>query len=295
MSPAQILNPNDLAVFALNGLSLGMILFMMASGLTLIFGLIGLVNFAHGVLFTLGGYLTMVTVSYTGSYWLGIIVGTIVVGTFGLVLERTLLNHLYDEVLLGFLATFGIWLVLEEMIRFIWGGQGYSVKSPLSGSTTMLGFSYSTHRLFIIVVGILVVALIGGLLRYTRIGLEIHATATNADTAETLGIPTSKINSLVFFIGIALAALAGGLITPVTSVFPTLGIQYMLIAFLIVIVGGMGSFVGSFVASIAIGLITSFGTLLLAPTYVNISVFVLAMIFILVRPNGIFGTTGVLE
>jgi branched-subunit amino acid ABC-type transport system permease component len=253
MSPAQILNPNDLAVFALNGLSLGMILFMMASGLTLIFGLIGLVNFAHGVLFTLGGYLTMVTVSYTGSYWLGIIVGTIVVGTFGLVLERTLLNHLYDEVLLGFLATFGIWLVLEEMIRFIWGGQGYSVKSPLSGSTTMLGFSYSTHRLFIIVVGILVVALIGGLLRYTRIGLEIHATATNADTAETLGIPTSKINSLVFFIGIALAALAGGLITPVTSVFPTLGIQYMLIAFLIVIVGGMGSFVGSFVASIAIG------------------------------------------
>jgi branched-subunit amino acid ABC-type transport system permease component len=295
MSPAQILNPNDLAVFALNGLSLGMILFMMASGLTLIFGLIGLVNFAHGVLFTLGGYLTMVTVSYTGSYWLGIIVGTIVVGTFGLVLERTLLNHLYDEVLLGFLATFGIWLVLEEMIRFIWGGQGYSVKSPLSGSTTMLGFSYSTHRLFIIVVGILVVALIGGLLRYTRIGLEIHATATNADTAETLGIPTSKINSLVFFIGIALAALAGGLITPVTSVFPTLGIQYMLIAFLIVIVGGMGSFVGSFVASIAIGLITSFGTLVLAPTYVNISVFVLAMIFILVRPNGIFGTTGVLE
>jgi branched-subunit amino acid ABC-type transport system permease component len=295
MSPAQILNPNDLAVFALNGLSLGMILFMMASGLTLIFGLIGLVNFAHGVLFTLGGYLTMVTVSYTGSYWLGIIVGTIVVGTFGLVLERTLLNHLYDEVLLGFLATFGIWLVLEEMIRFIWGGQGYSVKSPLSGSTTMLGFSYSTHRLFIIVIGILVVALIGGLLRYTRIGLEIHATATNADTAETLGIPTSKINSLVFFIGIALAALAGGLITPVTSVFPTLGIQYMLIAFLIVIVGGMGSFVGSFVASIAIGLITSFGTLVLAPTYVNISVFVLAMIFILVRPNGIFGTTGVLE
>jgi branched-subunit amino acid ABC-type transport system permease component len=295
MSPVQILNPNDLAVFALNGLSLGMILFMMASGLTLIFGLIGLVNFAHGVLFTLGGYLTMTTVSYTGSYWLGIIAGTIVVGTFGLVLERTLLNHLYDEVLLGFLATFGIWLVLEEVIRFIWGGQGYSVKSPLSGSTTMLGFSYSTHRLFIIVVGILVVALIGGLLRYTRIGLEIHATATNADTAETLGIPTSKINSLVFFIGIALAALAGGLITPVTSVFPTLGIQYMLIAFLIVIVGGMGSFVGSFVASIAIGLITSFGTLVLAPTYVNISVFVLAMIFILVRPNGIFGTTGVLE
>jgi len=268
---------------------------MMASGLTLIFGLIGLVNFAHGVLFTLGGYLTMVTVSYTGSYWLGIIVGTIVVGSFGLVLERTLLNHLYDEVLLGFLATFGIWLVLEEVIRFIWGGQGYNVKSPLSGSTTMLGFSYSTHRLFIIVVGILVVALIGGLLRYTRIGLEIHATATNADTAETLGIPTAKINSLVFFIGIALAALAGGLITPVTSVFPTLGIQYMLIAFLIVIVGGMGSFVGSFVASIAIGLITSFGTLVLAPTYVNISVFVLAMIFILVRPNGIFGTTGVLE
>jgi len=268
---------------------------MMASGLTLIFGLIGLVNFAHGVLFTLGGYLTMTTVSYTGSYWLGIIAGTIVVGTFGLVLERTLLNHLYDEVLLGFLATFGIWLVLEEMIRFIWGGQGYSVESPLSGSTTMLGFSYSTHRLFIIVVGVLVVALIGGLLRYTRFGLEIHATATNADTAETLGVPTSKINSLVFFIGIALAALAGGLITPVTSVFPTLGIQYMLIAFLIVIVGGMGSFVGSFVASIAIGLITSFGTLVLAPTYVNISVFVLAMIFILVRPNGIFGTTGVLE
>ncbi|MFC7216121.1 branched-chain amino acid ABC transporter permease [Saliphagus sp. GCM10025334] len=295
MLPMSSIVVANISQYALNGLSTGMILFLMATGLTLIFGLIGLINFAHGVLFTLGGYLTMVISTSTGSYWIGIIAGMFLVGAFGLVLERSLLHHLYDKPLLGFLATFGIWLVLEELVLFNWGGQSYSVVSPLSGSIDVLGTSYPTHRLFIIVVGLVVAVVFGAILNYTRLGLEIHATAVDQPTAEILGVQTSKIYSITFFTGVVLAAFAGGLIAPVTSVYPSLGTEYMLFAFLIVMVGGLGSFLGSFFVSLAIGLIISFGSLYIAPTYVTIGIFAIAMGFILFKPRGLFGTSGVME
>ena len=285
----------DIVKFVMNGLNRGMILFLVASGLTLIFGLIGLINFAHGAMLTLGGYVTLLVTLATGNYWIGLVLGVVLVAGLGLALERTLLHHLYEDELLGFLATFGIGLVIEEVIALRLGEQTRLIQSPLSGSVSLGGIVYPTHRLFVIFVGAVVAVAIGLLLSRTRLGKEIYATAVEEDTAEVLGIDSTRVYTVTFVIGIALAALAGGLTAPITGMYPTIGLNYMLIAFLIVIVGGMGSFKGSFVASLLIGQIVSFGSNLVNPTYVNMGVFLAAMIFIVFRPRGFFGSEGVFE
>ena len=290
-----LLTPNQFVTYLLNGISRGMIIFLVASGLTLIFGLIGLINFAHGAMVALGGYSTLVFTEMIGSFWLGIVAGMVAVATLGLVLEKTILNRLYDEPLLGFLGTFGIGLVIEELLSFYFGDQSRSLASPFSGSFDLFGVAYPTHRLFVIVVGITVALLIGGLLSRTRFGLEIHATANESSTAEILGVNSSKVYTATFVLGSALAALAGGLTVPITSMSPGIGTSYMLMAFLVIIVGGMGSFKGSFLVSLIVGQIIAFGWLVLEPTYVQMSIFVAAMVFILYKPRGFYGKPGVFE
>ncbi|WP_435183581.1 branched-chain amino acid ABC transporter permease [Halobellus sp. EA9] len=295
MVETLFLTPNDFVTYLLNGVSRGMILFLVASGLTLIFGLIGLINFAHGAMVTLGGYLTYYITGATGSFWIGIVSGILIVSLLGLVLERTILHHLYEEPLLGFLGTFGIGLVIEELIGFQFGDQSRSLASPFPGTTDLLGVSYPTHRLFVIVVGVAVALAVGALLAKTRFGLEIHATANASETAEILGVDSSKVYTLTFVLGSALAAAAGGLTAPITSLTPGVGMTYMLLAFLVIIVGGMGSFKGSFLVSLIVGQVIAFGWLALQPTYVEISIFVAAMVFILYKPRGFFGKPEVFE
>lgn len=281
---------------ALNGLSRGMIIFLIASGLTLIFGLVGLINFAHGAMFSVGGYLTIAIATRTGSYWTGLIAGTLLVATLGLALERTMLHRLYNkDPLLGFLATFGIALVIEELITLVWGSQSYSIAPPFTGSITLLSVTYPQHRLLVIIVALLITVLIGIVLTFTRLGIEIHATAIDESTAEVLGVNSKNVYTLTFVIGSALAALAGGLIGPITTMYPAIGMNYMLIAFLVVMVGGMGSFKGSFIASLLVGQIIAFGSLFIRPSYVSMGIFALAMVLILFKPNGLLGKSEVLE
>jgi branched-subunit amino acid ABC-type transport system permease component len=290
-----LITSTDIVTYAMNGLSRGMILFLVASGLTLIFGLIGLINFAHGALFTFGGYVSLLVVQSTGSYWIGLLLGVVLVAGFGLALERTLLHHLYENELLGFLATFGVGLVIEELISLRYGDQTRLITSPLSGSIDLGLIVYPTHRVFVILAGAAVALVIGLLLSRTRLGREIYATAVEEDTAEILGVDSTQVYTVTFVLGVALAALAGGLTAPITGMYPTIGLSYMLIAFLIVIVGGMGSFKGSLVASLLIGQIVSFGSAVFNPTYVNMGIFGVAMVFIIFRPRGFFGSEGVFE
>lgn len=286
----------EIARLFLNGISRGMIIFLTASGLTLIFGLVGLINFTHGTLFTLAGYITVSTVNQTGSYWLGLALGIVVVCVLGLILERSMLNRLYEEPLLGFLATFGIGpLILREILRTIYGGQTYGVPNPIPGSFAVGPISYPNYRLFIIFAGGVVAILIGALLKRTRFGMEIYATTVDTETAEFLGTNTKWIFTATFVLGVGLAALAGGLMAPITGVNPELGLGFMLIAFLVIILGGMGSFKGSFVASILAGIIISFGSAYIRPTYASMAVFFLAMVVILFKPTGFFGREKVLE
>jgi branched-subunit amino acid ABC-type transport system permease component len=294
-TPKLLISGADFAQFVMNGLSRGMILFLIASGLTLIFGLIGLINFAHGALFTLGGYITLAVTVGSGSYWLGLLCAVVLVVILGLALERTLLHHLYENELLGFLATFGIGLVIEELIGLYWGNQTRLIDSPLSGSLSLGTITYPTHRVFVIAAGAVVAVVVGYLLARTRLGKEIYATAVEEDTAEIIGIDSARVYSVTFVLGVALAAFAGGLTAPITGMYPLIGLNYMLIAFLIVIVGGMGSFKGSLVASLIIGQIISFGSNFITPTYVNMGIFLAAMVFIVFRPRGFFGHKGVFE
>lgn len=292
---ALLLTPNEFVTYLLNGISRGMIIFLVASGLTLIFGLIGLINFAHGAMVALGGYLTIVTVGTTGSFWFGIAAGVLLVAVLGFVLEKTILHRLYDEPLLGFLGTFGIGLVIEQLLSFHFGDQSRSLESPFPGTIDLFGVAYPAHRIFVIVVGVTVALLVGALLSQTRFGLEIHATANKSATAEILGVDSGKVYTATFVLGSAFAALAGGLTAPITSMSPGIGTSYMLMAFLVIIVGGMGSFKGSFLVSMIVGQIMAFGWLFFEPTYVQMSIFVAAMVFILYKPRGFFGKPEVFE
>ena len=294
VSPVLITSDQFVTYF-LNGLSRGMILFLVASGLSLIFGLIGLINFAHGAMLALGGYVTMIVLRATGNFWVGLVVATLLISALGLLLERTVLHRVYQEPLLGFLGTFGIGLVVRELLSFYFGDQSYNIGSPFPGAVSLFGVNYPMYRLFVILLGCIAALVIGGLLTRTRLGLEIHATANNSSTAEILGVDSTRVYTITFVLGTALAAIAGGLTTPITSVSPDIGMTYMIMAFLVIIVGGMGSFKGSFVASLIVGQIISFGWLFVNPTYVQILVFVGAMAFIVYKPRGFFGKPEVFE
>ncbi|MFD1600003.1 branched-chain amino acid ABC transporter permease [Halobellus rarus] len=295
MLEIPLITTENFITYALNGLSRGMIIFLVASGLSLIFGLIGLINFAHGAMLALGGYGTYVVIQATGNFWLGLVISVVLVAVLGLALERKVLYWIYDEPLLGFLSTFGIGLVIEEALAVYFGSRSYTVPSPLPESVQVLGVSYPSYRLFVILVGAVVALGIGLILVKTRLGLEIHATANMQPTAEILGVDTARIYTITFVLGTALAALAGALTAPITSMYPTIGLDYITMAFLVIIVGGMGSFKGSFVVSMIVGQIIAFGWLVLSPTYVRILVFAAAMVFILYKPRGFFGKAEVHE
>jgi branched-subunit amino acid ABC-type transport system permease component len=295
MLEIPLITTENFITYALNGLSRGMIIFLVASGLSLIFGLIGLINFAHGAMLALGGYGTYVAIQATGNFWLGLVVSVLLVSLLGLALERKVLYWIYDEPLLGFLSTFGIGLVIEEALAVYFGSRSYTVQSPLSQSVEVLGVSYPSYRLFVILVGAAVALGVGLVLVKTRLGLEIHATANMQSTAEILGVDTARIYTITFVLGTALAALAGALTAPITSMYPTIGLDYITMAFLVIIVGGMGSFKGSFVVSMIVGQVIAFGWLVLSPTYVRILVFAAAMVFILYKPRGFFGKAEVHE
>jgi len=295
MYEIPLITADNFITYALNGLSRGMIIFLVASGLSLIFGLIGLINFAHGAMLALGGYGTYIVIQATGNFWLGLVISVVLVTVLGYVLERKVLYWLYDEPLLGFLGTFGLGLVIEEALAVYFGSRSYTIPSPLPESIELLGVTYPSYRLFVILVGAIVALGIGLLLTRTRLGLEIHATANRQPTAEILGVDTARIYTITFVLGTALAALAGALTAPITSMYPTIGLDYITMAFLVIIVGGMGSFKGSFVVSMIVGQVIAFGWLLTAPTYVRILIFAAAMVFILYKPRGFFGKPEVHE
>lgn len=295
MGLVPLLTVDQFVTYFLNGLTRGMIVFLVASGLTLIFGLIGLINFAHGAMLALGGYMTFVVLQATGRFWLALVVAVVIVAALGLALERTVLYHIYDRPLLGFLGTFGIGIVIQEALAVYFGNQSYTISVPIPGRLDFFGVTYPKYQLVVIAVGAVVAIAVGVLLAWTRLGLEIHATANASETAEILGIDTKTVYSITFVLGTALAALAGGLTTPITSIYPNIGLEYLTIAFLVIIVGGMGSFKGSIVASLIVGQIVAFGWLFLSPTYVNIAIFIAAMAFILFKPRGFFGKPEVFE
>jgi branched-chain amino acid transport system permease protein len=252
-----------LLVQTLNGIQLGMLLFLVAAGLTLVFGVMNFVNLAHGVQYMLGAYLGVTFAQYAGGFWPGLILACLAAGAFGLLLERLIFRHLYgrpdlDQVL----ATFGVILTLNEGVRLIWGTAPKELTMPdlLSGSFQLVeGLRYPVYRIAISAAGIAVALLLALVVNKTRAGMLIRAGASNPDMVSALGVDISRLFRFVFGIGAMLAGFAGVLAAPLISVEPGMGENILILAFVVIVIGGIGSIRGAFVAAILTGLVDTVG------------------------------------
>ena len=279
------------------GLVLGMIYVLLAIGLSLIFGLMTVVNFAHGALFMLGAYFGVFLLTYTKSFWVALIVAPLMVGAIGLLMERFLIRRLYgrspDDPLL---LTFGLSLMLVEGVKIFWGKIGLTLDPPraLSGAVDLGFMAFPAYRLFLI--GVTVAVLIGlyFFLGRTNIGLIIRAGSRDPLMVRALGIDLGRIWLVVFGIGTALAGLAGILAGPMRGAYAEMGVTMVIESFVVIVVGGMGSLLGAVVAGLLIGQVVGLTTLFI-PKAADIMVFVAMAVVLLVRPSGLFGEAGLAE
>jgi branched-chain amino acid transport system permease protein len=286
-----------LAAQVFTGLVLGMIFVLLAIGLSLIFGLMTVVNFSHGALYMLGAYLGFTLLRFTGSFAAALVLAPLLVGALGLLIERVLIRPLYgrgpDDPLL---LTFGLSLVVVEAARLIWGKIGLTLDPPraLAGAVN-LGFTYfPTYRLFVIAVTALVLVGLWLFLEKTSVGLVIRAGSRDPLMVRALGFDIGRVWFLVFGIGAGLAGLAGILAGPMRGAYAEMGVTIIIESFVVVVVGGMGSLLGAVVSGLVIGQIVSLTTFF-APQLAEIVVFVTMAIVLLLRPSGLFGEAGLLE
>jgi branched-chain amino acid transport system permease protein len=279
------------------GLVLGGIVVLLAIGLTLIFGLMTVVNFAHGSLYMLGAYLGFFLLGLTGNFWLSLVIAPVMVFVLGLVIERLLVRPLYgrsvDDPLL---LTFGLSLVMVEGVRIVWGKIGRTLDPPraLAGAVDLGFMTFPRYRLFVIVITVIVLVALWLFLERTNVGLIIRAGSRDPLMVRALGLDLGRVWLLVFGIGAGLAGLAGILAAPMRPVYPEMGITMVIESFVVVVVGGMGSLLGAVVAGILIGEVVSLTTFF-APKLSEIMVFVVMAVVLLVRPSGLFGEAGLME
>jgi branched-subunit amino acid ABC-type transport system permease component len=280
----------------LHGLVFGAALGLVALGLTVIFGLLGVMNFAHGELYMLGAYAGIVVIGLTQSFWVALLIAPLLVGALGAITEITTLRPLYRrEPLYGLILTFGLALVFREGARQIWGGDMRRILPPVSGSTPLLGMTYPNYRLFLLVIATLLLVGIWLFFTRTRAGILVRAAVQDAEMLDGLGVNVPRVFTLTFAGSAALAALAGLLLAPVFTVYPQMGVELILLAFIVVILGGMGSMGGSVIAAFVIGIAQSLLTLWMNPQRVAIAIFGIMILVLIVRPRGFFGREGVLE
>ena len=285
----------DLPTFAvqlLNGVQYGLVLFLVASGLTLVFGILGVINLAHGAFYMLGAYLAYWLAAYTGSFLAALAGGVAIAFAAGMLLETVFIRRLYGrDHLAQVLLSFGLILVLDEMRDFLFGKDVHSVAPPaiLAGSIRLTELlSYPVYRLFICAFCVVVAVAIFLIIRHTRIGMIVRAGAENREMTRALGIPFDRVNRYVFAVGIALAALGGIVVAPISTVFPGMGDQMLILSFVVVVLGGIGSVAGAGVGALLIGLTDTFGKVFF-PSASSIAIYLLMAAVLIWRPNGILG------
>lgn len=286
----------ELLSFTMNGIVLGLIFAVVALGFTLVLGVMQVINFTHGILFALGAYFAFSMQKYVG-FWPVLILAPLLVGVAGLVLERLVIHRTYGgNPLFGLLLTFGLATALEELIRMVWGKTGYSVAAPKFAAGSLdLGFMiYSRYRLTLAALAILIILLVWLFLERTPYGAIIKAGASDAEMVMALGKNLPLMRTFVFVIGSILAGVAGVIAAPIWSVRPTMGTAILMPAMIIVVLGGIGSFWGSILAGLIIGLSTSLSVMVWARVS-DIVPFVILILVLLFRPRGLMGEKSVLE
>ncbi|GAM13579.1 branched-chain amino acid ABC transporter permease [Mesobacillus selenatarsenatis] len=279
---------------SLNGLATGMLIFLLAAGLTLIFGLMDVLNFAHGGLFAWGAYSGIWIYTTTGSFLVGIL-GAILTGMIlGIITERWIIKPVYGNHVQQILITLGLMLVLSEMLKVVWGPNQISAVTPdyLSGSWEFGGIIIIKYRVFIIAVGFAVFLAVQYLLKKTKIGLVVRAGVMNKEMVQSLGVNIQRVFMFVFMIGAGMAALGGMLLGPYSGViYADMGMEFAILAFIVVVIGGMGSFTGSVMAAILVGLSGSFMAYYVPDLALAANMLLMAVVLIF-RPQGLFGAKG---
>jgi branched-chain amino acid transport system permease protein len=288
----QLMDPLFIAIQLLNGVQYGFLLFLIAAGLTLVFGILGILNLAHGSFYMIGAYLVWWLTVKTGSFFLAIVIALPIAAALGLAVERLAMTRLYERTHLDqVLLTYGLVLVFNELQRILWGNDVQGVVLPDALAWTVrLGEaqSYPVYRLFISAVCIGVAGGLYLVIQRTRIGMMIRAGSSNREMVHMLGIDVGRLFAIVFSLGAALAALSGMLSAPINSVYPGMGENILIISFVVVVIGGIGSIKGSLLASFLIGLADTAGRVIV-PEAAGTVVYALMAAVLLMRPNGLFG------
>ena len=275
----------------LHGLAYGMLLFLVGSGLTLVFGMMNVLNIAHVSFYMLGAYFSYQMLQWVGNFWVGLIVCPILVGLLGILMERFLLRrvHAVGHVQ-EFVITFGILFVINEAVKWIWGTENLSVPIPsaLSGSVLIMGNIYPAYRLFILFFSLAVLAFLAFILMRTRLGITVRAMVSDRDMVSALGTNTPMVFMLVMGIGTWLAGLAGVIAGPFISTSPSMALDILTDCFIVTVTGGLGSLLGAVVASFLIGQLSSFGILFI-PRFAIVFGFLLMAVVLIIRPSGLFG------
>lgn len=277
-------------IHTLNGLVFGGLLYLVAVGLVLIFGLRQVVNFAHGSLFMVGAYVTYATVAVAG-FWVGLLASAVVLMALGLLLDRTVFRQLQDQdPIVTVLVTFGLLLVLEDAVRTIWGRDNLTVAVPelLQGTVQIAGSTFPIYRLFVIAAAALIGLALTLWLRTSRVGLYVRAFAADPVTTGMQGVDTERVSAAVVAVGAGLAGLSGAIASPLLALSPTMGSTILIESFIVVVVGGFGSFSGAFVAALLIGQLQNFG-IVFVPSIASMVPFLLMVAILIYRPSGLAG------
>ncbi len=285
------LSSSMIVIQTLHGLVYGMLLFFVASGFSLVFGMMGVINVAHAGFYMLGAYLGYTVFVKTGNFWLALILASIVVGLLGALVERFFLRkvHAYGHAY-ELLITVGIFNVIGEVVKWVWGNFTLPAKIPsaLSASAWVMGLTYPVYRLFILLISFVILLVLLYIFLRTRAGIAIRAGVSDPDMVSCLGIDVSKLYLYVFSGGAALAGLAGVVAGPFLSTYPGMGIDMLVDLFVVVVVGGLGSLGGTFLAALIIGELQSFGVLFI-PQLALVFQFLLMAIVLIIRPAGLLG------
>lgn len=280
---------DQLLILALDASNFILAIVLVAMGLVIIFGLMNVINMAHGEFFLLGAYTVVMIESAGGHFWLGLLLAPLFVGLVGLVLEELVIRHVYHRFLDTILATWGLSIFIKQAVVLIFGPAAMTVTTPITATVEIVGFTYPVYRLFIMGVSLAVIGFTFWLFFRTRFGLTARGVIANRNMASCLGVNTRRLDRMTFAFGAALAGLAGAVMAPIMSVDPQMGLGFLVPAFLAILVGGAGHLVGALAGATVVGGADTVAANLWSPVAAQIAVFSMAIVAIRLFPRGIAG------
>ena len=284
-----------LAPQMITGLALGVAVVLVALGLTIIFGLLDVNNMAHGEFYAVGAYLALALGASGISFWLLLLIVPLLMLPLGYIVERGLIQRVFnlpDRHVTTLLLTFGLGLVIEEVLKIVFGSNTQRPPTPIAGAIEIMGVLLPSYRLFLILIGFAIVAAVAIVINKTSLGAMVRAAAFDRNMAASLGVPVKRVFAVTFALGVALAGLAGVLLAPIYSVFPTMGRDFIFLAFTVVIVGGMGSIAGAVVAGLFLTQVQAISSLIVSPVWSDPILFSIMVLMLVIRPQGLLGRLG---